>query len=81
MTSYIKKLPVAMGMLFFAVGCAAAIFGGADISTALFRGVVAAIPAALFSALLGYIIFYEKLPKAKVPEELAHPTKESNQPE
>lgn len=79
MTSYIKKLPVAMGLLFFAVGCSSAVFGGSDISTALFRGVVAAVPAALFSALLGYILFYEKLPEAKVPEELARLTKERNQ--
>ena len=79
MTSYIKKLPVAMGMLFFAVGCSSAIFGGTDISTALFRGVVAAIPAALFSALLGYILFYEKLPKAEIPEELVRLSKEKSQ--
>jgi len=81
MTSYITKLPVAMGMLFFAVGCSSAIFGGTDISTALFRGVVAAVPAVLFSALMGYILFYEKLPEPKVPEELAHLTKERNQTE
>ena len=79
MTSYIKKLPVAMGMLFFAVGCASAIFGGTDISTALFRGVVAAVPAALFAALIGYILFYEKLPEAEVPEELVRLTKDRNQ--
>ena len=81
MTSYIKKLPVAMGMLFFAVGCSAAVFGGSDISTALFRGVIAAVPAALFSALIGYILFYEKLPKAEIPEELVRLTKEKNQSE
>ncbi len=81
MTSYIKKLPIAMGTLFFAVGCAAAIFGGADISTALFRGVVAAVPAAIFSALMGYILFYEKLPEPEIPEELARLTKERNQTE
>ncbi len=79
MTSYIKKLPVAMGLLFFAVGCASALFGGADFATALFRGVVAAVPAALFSALLGYILFYEKLPEVEVPEELVRLTKERNQ--
>lgn len=81
MTSYIKKLPVAMGLLFFAIGCSSAIFGGSDISTALFRGVVAAVPAALFSALIGYILFYEKLPKAEVPEELIRFAKEKKQSE
>jgi hypothetical protein len=79
MTSYIKKLPVAMGMLFFAVGCSSAIFGGTDISTALFRGVIAAVPAALLSALIGYILFYEKLPEAEVPEELVRLTKDRSQ--
>ena len=81
MTSYIKKIPVAMGMLFFAVGCSAAIFGGTDISTALFRGVIAAVPAALFSALIGYVLFYEKLPEAEIPEELVRLTKEKAEPE
>ncbi len=71
MTTFAKKFPVAVGILFFSVASSSAMLSGADLSTALFRGMIAAAVSVVFAALFGYLLFHEKIPEATVPEEIA----------
>jgi purine-cytosine permease-like protein len=70
MTTYLKKLPALVGILFFGVASSVAVLYGANVTTALLRGFMAAAVAVVFAALLGYILFHEKIPEAEVPKEL-----------
>lgn len=70
MTSYIRKMPAAVAVLFFSVAAFVAIYKGAGILTALYRGCIAAAVSAVFAALLAYILFKEEIPEPEAPEEL-----------
>lgn len=80
MTTFAKKFPVAVGILFFSVASASAMLSGAEILTALFRGMIAAAVSVVFAALFGYLLFSEKIPEAAVPEELAKLKEKAAQP-
>ena len=81
MTTFAKKFPVAVGILFFAVAASSAMLSGSEILTALFRGAIAAAISAVFAALIGYLLFSEKIPEAAVPEEIAKMREKAAQPE
>lgn len=80
MTTFAKKFPVAVAILFFSVASASAMLSGAEILTALVRGMIAAAVSVVFAALIGYLLFSEKIPEAAVPEELAKLKEKAAQP-
>lgn len=67
MTSIAKKIPVAVALLLFGVAACAAMLKGAELSTALVRGIIAGAIGALFAWFPAYLIFAEPLPQPKAP--------------
>ncbi len=71
-TSYIKKIPIVMGLLFFSVASLAAIVSGVSLALALLRGALAAVIAFVFAWPVSYLLFDKEIPKVELPPELLH---------
>jgi hypothetical protein len=65
-------MPATVGIIFFSVAACTSLYVGAEISTALWRGILAGIVSALFAGPLAYIIFEEEIPDPVAPEGLEH---------
>ncbi|GMT42875.1 MAG: hypothetical protein IEMM0002_1286 [bacterium] len=81
MTSYAKKIPVAVGIFFFSLACAVALLNGVDIGSTLIRGGVAAVISMVLATLFGYVIFARKPPPIDpppVPTQTAWETEQKN---
>lgn len=72
MTSLAKKIPVAAGLLLFGVAACVAMLKGAELPTALFRGIIAGAVGTLFAWFPAYLIFAEPLPEPKAPPGMEH---------
>jgi hypothetical protein len=72
MTDYIKKMPAAVGIIFFSVAACTSLFVGAEILTAIYRGFIAGVASALFAGPLAYVLFEEEIPEPTAPEGLEH---------
>lgn len=70
MTTYIMKMPLAIGMMFFAVAGLSAVVNGAGIISAILRGALAGSVSMIFAGLLAYAVFYQKIPEAEVPADI-----------
>lgn len=74
MTSLSKKIPVAVGLLLFGVAACVAMLKGAEIPTAMIRGIIAGAIGTVFAWFPAYLIFAEPLAQPKAPvgmEEMA----------
>ncbi len=67
MTTFAKKIPYFVALLFFSVAALTSVIKGAGFVTAFLRGLVAGGVSSVFAAILSYIVFSEKLPEAKAP--------------
>lgn len=67
MTSLSKKIPVAVGLLLFGVAACVAMLKGAELPTAIIRGLIAGAIGALFAWFPAYLIFAEPLAQPKAP--------------
>jgi uncharacterized membrane protein (DUF485 family) len=67
MTSVAKKIPFVTAVLFFSVAGFTTLLKGGGILTAVTRGLVAGFVSIIFTSLMTYIVFSEKLPEAKAP--------------
>lgn len=70
MTSLAKRIPVGVGLLLFGVASCVAMLKGAELPTAMFRGIIAGFIGALFAWFPAYLIFAEPLPQPKAPQGL-----------
>ncbi|MDH5542666.1 MAG: hypothetical protein OEY64_06850 [Nitrospinota bacterium] len=70
MTGYIKKIPVAVSMIFFSVAAFTALLFGSDIGAALYKGFIASVISFIFAVPLAYVLFEEKIPEPTPPEGL-----------
>jgi len=71
-TSYVRKIPAVVGVLFFAVTSSVALLSGAGVVSSIFRGAVAGVVAVVFAVPLVYVLFAEKIPEPESPPELGH---------
>ncbi len=67
MTSLAKKIPVATGLLLFGVAACVAMVKGAELPTALVRGILAGAAGTLFAWFPAYLIFDEPVAQPKAP--------------
>ncbi|MBI5178547.1 MAG: hypothetical protein HZA04_04750 [Nitrospinae bacterium] len=67
MSTVIKKIPLALAGIFFAVAALVSMFKGAEVETAVLRGLVAGGVSIPFTWPLAYVLFSEKLPQATPP--------------
>lgn len=65
-------MPAAVGIIFFSVAACTSLFVGADILTAVQRGIIAGVASALFAWPLAYVLFEEEIPEPVAPEGLEH---------
>lgn len=72
MTTLAKKIPVAVGLLLFGVAACVAMLKGAELSTAIIRGIIAGAVGTLFAWLPAYLIFAGPLPQPKAPPGLEY---------
>ncbi len=68
MTSLAKKIPVAIGLLLFGVAACVALLKGAELPTAVIRGIIAGALGMLFAWFPAYLIFAEPLAQPKAPQ-------------
>jgi len=72
MTSFARKIPLVVAVLFFAVSCSVALLSGAGVISSVARGAVAGAVALIFAVPLTYVLFAEKIPEPELPPELGH---------